>query len=58
MLYTQLSMNDKQLGSFRTRTESSSIVIAEWNIQLLGLANLKMKCQQILFVEQQESVDI
>ena len=36
MRYSHLFMNEKQLGSFRSRMASSSIVIAEWDTQLFG----------------------
>ena len=36
MRYSHLSMYNKQLGSFKTRMSSSSVVIAEWDTRLLG----------------------
>ena len=38
--YSHLSMYGKQLGSFRTRTASSSVVMAEWNTDLFGHCSL------------------
>ena len=34
--YTTLKLNGKQLGSHRSRSSSSSVVIASWNYQLFG----------------------
>ena len=40
MKYSHLSMYNKQLGSFRTRMASSSVVIAAWDTRLLGPCSL------------------
>lgn len=40
MKYSHISMYGKQLGSFKTRTASSSVVMAEWNTCLLGPCSL------------------
>ena len=34
--YTTLKLNGKQLGSHRSRSSSSSVVIASWNYQVFG----------------------
>ena len=35
--YRAVTLGDISLGSYKSRSRSSSIVIAEWNVRLLGV---------------------